>query len=340
MSVAVRLRVQNAGLTLTVLFLSACSARSIAGNGGADLAAQDSAAPDLAGLSVDLAAGEPTGWQKQPSGTTQNLNGLWGSSATDLYAVGNAGTIVHSRGDGQWIAQTSGTTATLNAIWGSSTTDLYVAGESIVLRSSGDGHWRSETPPGASYQAVWGSGAGDVYIAGIIGLAHSTGDGTWTAQPPVQQTRGYFGLGGRSANDVWAVGGDGQQTVGQLIGGTQHFTGSWSWIALGSTQNMKGIVLTTHGTFIVGNGGEIWFDGGNGFQRQTSAVVTDLNSVWAAGSGTLFAVGGSGAVVTSSGDGAWHIEATPSALPLNAVWGASETDVYTVGYAGEILHRQ
>ena len=339
MSVAVRHRVQNAGLTLTVLFLSACSARSIAGNGVADLATQDSV-PDLGGVSVDLATGAATGWQKQPSGTTQNLNGLWGSSATDVYAVGSAGTILHSRGDGQWTAQTSGTTATLNAVWGSSSTDLYVAGETIVLRSSGDGQWRSETPPGASYQAVWGSGAGDVYIAGIIGLARSTGDGTWTAQPPVQQTRGYFGLGGRSANDVWAVGGDGQTMVGQLIGGAQHFTGSWSWTALGSTENMKGIAFTTRGTFIVGNGGEIWFDGGSGFLRQTSADLNDLNSVWAAGTGTLFAVGGSGSVVTSSGDGAWHLEATPSALPLNAVWGASETDVYAVGYAGEILHRQ
>ena len=247
----------NAGLTLTLLLFSACSAQSIAGGGNADLAGNGAGAPDLGGASVDFAAGVPTGWQKQPSGTTQNLNGLWGSGATDLYAVGAAGTILHSRGDGQWTAQPSGTTATLNAIWGSSATDLYVAGESLVLRSSGDGQWRSETPPGASYEAVWGSGPGDVYIAGIIGLAHSTGDGTWTAQPPVQQTRGYFGLGGRGANDVWAVGGDGQTTVGQLIGGTQHFTGSWSWIALGSTQNMKDIAFTTRGTFLVGNGGEI-----------------------------------------------------------------------------------
>jgi hypothetical protein len=61
--------------------------------------------------------------------------------------------------------------------------------------------------------------------------------------------------------------------------------------------------------------------------------------VWAASDGTLFAVGGSGRVLSSSGDGTWSREATPSALALNALWGARSLDLYAVGDAGEILHR-
>ncbi|HEX4461117.1 MAG TPA: hypothetical protein VIA18_24220, partial [Polyangia bacterium] len=225
---------------------------------------------DLAPLAAtgDLSAAPAMtiAWRAQPSGTTQVLNGVWGSAADDIYAVGAGGTILHSAGDGRWTAQPSGTTATLSAIWGDSASDLFIAGVSIVLRSSGDGNWRAETPPGGPWEAVWGSSGNDVYIAGIGGIAHSTGDGTWPLQPPSPLPRGYFGLGGRGANDVWAVGGDGQTTIGQLIGGAERFdNGSWSWTALGSTENMKSLVFTSAGTFIVGNGGQIWCDGGSGF---------------------------------------------------------------------------
>ena len=37
-----------------------------------------------------------TAWAAQSSGTTQRLSGLWGTSATNLWAVGDGGTI-HSR---------------------------------------------------------------------------------------------------------------------------------------------------------------------------------------------------------------------------------------------------
>jgi hypothetical protein len=334
-AVAVPARMKSYRLLILGL-LSACSTRAVHTGAGFDMATGGSA--DLSST-ADLTAAPTLAWRKQTSGTTQNLNGLWGSSASDLYAVGAGGAILHSRGDGQWSAQSSGTTMTLSAVWGSSAQDLYVVGAQTVLRSTGDGQWHSETAPGNAYEAVWGSGAGDVYIAGILGIAHSTGDGSWVAQSPSQLARGYFGLGGRSASDVWAVGGDGQTTVGQLIGGAERFNGNWSWTALGSTENMKSIVFTAAGTFIVGNGGQIWCDGGGGFVQQPSNDLNDLNSVWADSTGTLFAVGGSGSVVTSSGDGNWTGEATPSALPLNAVWGASTVDVYAVGYAGEILHR-
>ena len=324
---------------VSVCLTAACSKRTIDGPsrldmtaGGADLAPSSSG--DMA------AAGAMTiAWRAQPSGTTQVLNGVWGSAAGDIYAVGIGGTILHSRGDGQWTAQTSGTTATLSAVWGDSASDVFVAGDSIVLRSSGDGSWRAETPPGGPWLAVWGSSANDVYIAGILGIAHSTGDGSWVDEPPSTLPRGYFGLGGRGANDVWAVGGDGQTTVGQLIGGAERFDGSWSWTALGSTENMKSLVFTGAGTFIVGNGGQIWCDSGSGFVQQVSNQPNDLNSVWADSTGTLFAVGGSGGVVTSAGDGVWAGESTPSALPLNGVWGTSAVDVYAVGYGGEVLHR-
>jgi len=335
---------RKSGLLLALCLLPACNDRSIDGHPGSDMTGTlpDSGASDLAGASsFDLAAQRPL-WQPEPSGTKQDLLGIWGSSANDIYVVGRGGTILHSHGEGQWTAQDSGTMGTISAIWGSSATDLYAVTTGFVLRSNGDGHWRTETPPNGNQGldwGVWGTSATDVYICGIFGVAHSTGDGTWTLLPPSKDNRGYFSINGRGPNDIWAVGGDGQTKIGQLIGGAYHFTGSWSWIAFGSTQNMKSIAFTQKGAFVVGNGGQIWLDDGVGFQQQSSSQPNDLNSVWAASDGTLFAVGGSGTVTTSSGNGSWAPEPTPSALPLNGVWGANKSAIYAVGYAGEILRR-
>jgi hypothetical protein len=39
-----------------------------------------------------------SGWSPMTSGTTQTLRGIWGSSGSDVFAVGNSGTILHYDG--------------------------------------------------------------------------------------------------------------------------------------------------------------------------------------------------------------------------------------------------
>lgn len=67
----------------------------------------------------------------QPS--AQGLNGVWGASATDVFAVGENGTILHYDGV-TWLLPTSGTTERLHAVWGSSGTDVFVVGGGGVIR--------------------------------------------------------------------------------------------------------------------------------------------------------------------------------------------------------------
>ena len=65
-----------------------------------------------------------------------DLNAVWGSSATDVYAVGSSGTILHFDGNA-WQAIPSGTTATLYGVGGSSATDVYVTGDGTILHYDG-----------------------------------------------------------------------------------------------------------------------------------------------------------------------------------------------------------
>ena len=60
------------------------------------------------------AAGGEWEWQN-PYPTGNTLNGVWGSSGSDVFAVGEAGTILHYHGSA-WSAMISGTTMPLNEV--------------------------------------------------------------------------------------------------------------------------------------------------------------------------------------------------------------------------------
>jgi hypothetical protein len=66
------------------------------------------------------------------SGTSNDLMDVWGSSASEVLAVGASGTILHFDGT-EWASTESGTTMALNAVWGSSPDDVSAVGQSGFL---------------------------------------------------------------------------------------------------------------------------------------------------------------------------------------------------------------
>ena len=70
-----------------------------------------------------------------PGGRT--LRSVWGRTISDMWAVGDGGTIIHSAG-GTWKAQISGGTHNLHAVTGSSTGPVWSVGaKGTVLRYAG-----------------------------------------------------------------------------------------------------------------------------------------------------------------------------------------------------------
>ena len=59
--------------------------------------------------------------------TTNNLSGVWGSSPSDVFAVGQHGTILHYDGT-TWKSMSRGTTNNLNGLWGSSSAESFAVG--------------------------------------------------------------------------------------------------------------------------------------------------------------------------------------------------------------------
>jgi len=114
------------------------------------------------------------------SGVAETLNGVWGSSSTNIFAVGYYGIILRYNGS-TWSAMDSGTDKRLYGVWGSSSTNIFVVGTkdtydtisaSTILNYDGndDGIWsfmrnsRSEI-----LRSIWGSSDKNIFAVGDDG---------------------------------------------------------------------------------------------------------------------------------------------------------------------------
>lgn len=104
--------------------------------------------------------------------TGNNVEAMWGTSATDLYFVGDFGSIVHSDGTTLTSQQnTNVTTANLYGIYGTSPTNLYAVGASgVILHSTGDGTWAVQNSGTTNtLYGIWASSSTDWYAVGAAG---------------------------------------------------------------------------------------------------------------------------------------------------------------------------
>ncbi len=106
-------------------------------------------------------------WVGESSGVTTDLYGVW-ASATDAYAVGFGGVVLHSSGGGTWAAETSGTSVDLFGVFGAGDQVWAVGAEGTIINRTG-GAWRVERSGGADLRAVWASGPSDAWAVGNAG---------------------------------------------------------------------------------------------------------------------------------------------------------------------------
>ena len=123
-------------------------------------------------LSPDLS----TPYQSPYGISTSNLlYALWGRAATDVYAAGSDGTILHYNGS-NWTARGSGSVNTLFGLWGRAGNDVYAVGDSgTILHYDGSAWSTSPSPTSVRLTGVWGSAAADVYAVGYGALLHYDG---------------------------------------------------------------------------------------------------------------------------------------------------------------------
>jgi hypothetical protein len=217
-------------------------------------------------------------WTQSPLSITAGLHDVWGASASDVWAVGFAGTALHWDGSA-WSSFPTGTTGDLGAVSGTSGSDVWAVG------LGGAFHWNGSAwslapgfPPSAPSLSlydgdVWAVAPNDVWAAlGLPdGLAHFDGTG-WTRIDTPHPSFGLFGIWAAGATG-WAVG-EGRQIL-QLAGGT------WTQFQApsGSAQGYLNVM---------GLGGDVWINGqavvegnaGGAFQTSSGAPAGFFRGLW------------------------------------------------------------
>ncbi len=152
------------------------------------------------------------------------VNGMWGSSADDVWVVGDDSTwdgafgwTAHGTrtGDGDlvWTEVDSRAGAVLRAVWGSSADDVWAVGDAGKIRRIGANKTAWEivpSPTPAVLRAVWGAAADDVWAVGDHGTILHWDGAAWkpslAAFPANKKKPHLYGIWGSGPNDVWIVG--------------------------------------------------------------------------------------------------------------------------------------
>jgi len=100
-----------------------------------------------------------------------NFRGVWGSSADDVFVVGDAGTIVHYDGS-EWSLMESPTTEDLQSVWGTCFHDVYAVGNGGTVIHYNGATWADisdQIPTTENLYDIWGSSSKDIYVVGNNG---------------------------------------------------------------------------------------------------------------------------------------------------------------------------
>jgi hypothetical protein len=295
--------------------------------------------PDSIGISVnggDVAGQSFTAsdapWHSVPSGTTSALYDLWGSSASDVWAVGADNTF--RRWDGSvWSPVTNPWPGhlPLTGLWGSGPNDVWALG---IHRLHWDGSsWSNFDSGMMDWRTVdaWGSGPNDVWGVGDIGVVEHWDGSSWSHSRAAADIAILSGVWGSGPNDVWAVG-----SSGTLL----RWNGSaWLSAVSGTTNSLNDVWGSgPNDVWAVGESGTILHWDGSAWSSRTSGTTNGLHGLWGSGPNDVWAVGSSSTIVHWDGN-AWSSVASDTTANLHRVWGSGLGDMWAVGAAGVILHR-
>lgn len=315
---------------------------------------------DLCGQTRSVNCGAACGsWALRNAGINpkHSLQGIWGASETDLWAVGyeistvpERGVLYHSDGTNPWVevALPAGT-RWLWSIRGRAANDVWATGNGgTIVHYDGNG-WSTASFGGDFLHDSFAWSATNAFAVGQAGRILRFDGTTWTPMPNPGPGLGkdWHSVWVFSANDAWVAGADGL---------TAHFDGSiWTPIQSPVTVALQDLWGTGTTLFATGVGSTMLRFGNGGWSVTRPTGVADpkefavagnaVNNVWAAGNGSSsYHFDGS----TWTRDdapknpnvlkcGATNVE--PCAVALHGTWVAPSGALWVAGWDGYVARR-
>jgi len=236
-------------------------------------------------------------WTQMDIRVSTPLYGIWGSSGSDIFAVGDAGTIVHYSGGSDWDENPmdSGTTKNLKSVWGYSGSNVFAVGRGGTILHYNGSSWSPMTS--GTYKdlfSVWCTDDGShVYAVGSYGtILHNTGSGWSKMESGVKEP--LKSVWGSSGSNVFAVGKSG--TILKYNGS------SWSSMTSGTSKDLLSVWGSSGSdVYAVGEDGVILHSNGTLWSPMTSGTTARLYGVWGSTSGSIHAVGLYGTILHCTG---------------------------------------
>nr|HEX4318527.1 hypothetical protein [Kofleriaceae bacterium] len=272
------------------------------------------------------------------------LEAVWGASASDVFAVGERGTIVRSRDRGAtWQPLASRTDFALHAIAGTGSDDIYVVGdrdhngpggEAVLLHSADDGAtWQARAVPHLVLAlAVVATGPGHALAFGQL-----DDKSTMSREPRalVDQPSACIGCSGGAfvatadAGASWTVRG---QSVQMEWVSAAWRRGPTVWVAGYANAS----VAAASDLMASQDGGQRYAAEPAGRLADPGLIADTPHGLWGSSVDDVYAVGPRGLVMHRDGD-RWSVLHI-GAADLLAVWGSDARDVWIAGAAGTLLH--
>ncbi|WP_146651497.1 hypothetical protein [Labilithrix luteola] len=293
------------------------------------------------------------------------LTAVWGTSRSDVWAVGSGGSIIHYDGSA-WTQTPTNVPSTLFAIGGSGPHDIWVASSAEYLLhgsgyTNGTAEWTNEAPVGRTpvdidrdtiLSAVWVSSTSDVRLGTAVG---DFGYPIRIMDPTFM----YFGSGNQLAPLNVDDGGlrwrtiPGKGSVASIWGSSDDDV----WMAVDKGGTERGLLL--HGTGYTGPAPNPTLLADRGcvvgcYPGCTACAAVDdrfawtsidsqsklaFRAIWGSSESDVWAVGEGGNIRRyQTGDPRFQRIASPTPHTLRAIWGSGPSDVWMVGDEGTILH--
>jgi len=244
-----------------------------------------------------------TTWKRMPAGGANSFWWVHGTSASDLWMVGEKGRITHWDGT-RFEERSSGTTATLFGVWAAAPDDAWAVGgvpdqptapNDVLLHWDG-ASWKPEPLPETNKVAlfkVWGASKDDVYVVGEAGILWHRTNGAWKREAQGVAKGRLTTVSGCGASELIAVGGR------DLL--TGDGTGGWKRSDALLVNDVNGVACAPPGAPARDYGRAVIVGGGSlklrlvGSEWQNdfgSQPFDDLHGAWVDPTGAFWGVGG------------------------------------------------
>lgn len=231
------------------------------------------------------------GWASVESNTTENLNDVWFTSATNGYAVGDGGVVLHYDGT-SWSVTDAGTTTDLTAVSFVDENTGWLVGEDGVTIKYESGTWTEETTSNSNdLRDVYALASDNVWVCGLSKTIGHYDGAEWSYE--TVSNKDLYSIWFTDVNNGWVVG-----KSGKIV----HYDGEvWSDQISNVRKDLLSVCFSGGVGYAVGkNGRFVKYDGY--WSPLTLGIYDEMHSVFVSGDFGVIA-GVSGAIIEKTEDG-------------------------------------